>query len=202
MRPNLRLHVWASNRVPAPLLLDIYLVDPADKSSDDPDQQNVNEGPHAPRPASCRRFRLPARREVFAIHRFKICRKVWPLSQPLCRFKPPGRVGQPSGGLAIRNPVPRRTLDAINNAEEPSIFCQPALKQAPLPQKCLMRGFDRLFARAAGEVGREKALFDEMLDQWPSLSRDFRESSNATTRGTRIRVNPGKPRNQAATEQG
>ena len=48
-----------------------------------------------------------------------------------------------------------------------------------------MRGLDCLLSGVAGNIGREKALFNEMLNQWPSL-RGISESRAMRRRGAPV----------------
>ena len=88
-------------------------------------------------------------------------------------------MGEPGGVFAVGSPIPRRALDAFYDTEEPGVFRQSTMEQAPLPQQRLVRRLDRMLARVFSDIGGEPALLDKMQDQWQRLGGNFREPSDA-----------------------
>ena len=193
--------VGPHRHVPIPLLLDVRLIDPANQTSDDADQQHVNEGSHAPRPAlaTASALRHAARYSRSVGSRFA-ARSGRSRSRSAASNRPVACVSQ-AALLPFAAQSATRALDAFHNAEEPGIFRQPALQQAPLAQQRLVRRLDGCLAGVLGDIGGQQALLDEMLDQWPCLGGNLREPGDAPAWRAGVGVDAGEPGDQAAAEQ-
>src|SRR5262245_9174093 len=124
--PNLCLQVWANGHKLTDLLPQIILVQPANEAGENDSGQHAKKRSHPLHPPLNQLFGRPAGVEIIVVSGLKTCREVCSLSQPLRRFQPAGCVGEPSLGFAVRGPVARRPLDALQDAEQTCVLREPS----------------------------------------------------------------------------
>ena len=90
---------------PAPLLLQVSLVQPADDTRENGKGQHAKERLHAPLATRCHSLSLAARREIVPIRRLQICRQVRSFGQLLRSLQPLARMGEPGSAFAVGGPI-------------------------------------------------------------------------------------------------
>ena len=153
------------------------------------------------------RLALPASGEIGAIRRIEMGGEIGTQVEADCLFEPCAEMRQPGRVAGVRVPVARGALDAFELRQKSEILAEPALQQAPLAQKSLMRGLDRdlgafRFALANHDaVFREQALIHEFFDERQRFRRDFGEPRGAPARTLGLRIDAREPRDEPVPQQ-
>ena len=162
--------------------------------------------PFKPR-ALLRGLALPALAQIVARIDAEVARKIAARSDSFRIFESSAGMIEPIGMPAVRGPIARRTLDALERRERRKVFFQPAAQKAPLPQQRVVRGLNRnldaLLVRVSHghAVGREQALLDQHVDQRFGLCWNVREPCDAAARGRGLGVDARKQGNKPATQE-
>ena len=123
-------------------------------------------------------------------------------SRELLRLlEPRACVVQPIRRVGISRPFERGLLHALEGRERRKVIIEPALQQAPLTEQGLVRRLDCGLTCLLRDIGGQKALLDEQINQWSALGGNLREPCDAAARAACLGIDTGEPGDEGAAQK-